>query len=104
MDTSDKAYKTTYPNINLNFYVMRKSRILFAGFFVSTLISAFALTKNVDFSAKAFAEEPRVECIKSDHMGGDHTDYVCPKCTGDKSQINPSIYGICTTPPPPIPN
>lgn len=59
---------------------------------------AIALTKNVNFSAKAFSEEPGFDCIQKDGIGGDHTDYVCPGCT-TKEQINPSDYGDCSVPP-----
>jgi hypothetical protein len=81
---------------------MRKNRFLLAGLFVSILISAFALTKNVSFSTKAFAEEPGDECITSFDMGGDNKYYICPACSGVKEKLNPSKYTDCGVAP--IPN
>jgi hypothetical protein len=83
---------------------MKKSRVLLAGLLISALISAFALTKNVDFSAKVFADEPRIMCIQEEFCGGDHTDIVCPKCTGNTENLKKSNYTACTTAPAPIPN
>jgi len=83
---------------------MKKSRILFAGFLVSILISAFALTKNENISAKAFAAEPGFECIKPFDVGGDYTDHKCPKCSGTQENVNPSKYDECGVAPAPILN